>query len=201
MLRFMKVCCCAAAALAIVVVPSPVAANLLVNPGFEDPITSDGPPFVGFWEAFNGGNTAVAQNSTLMPRHWQPVARTVDRRWGSNTYAGAFQDVEGLTSGQVGTFSGWHKLLGDPGGIEIRIEWRNSGTDTEVSRTPNFVPTPGSEYELFELAADVPAGAIQHEWSMPSRVMAAPRIRPCMLTTPRFWYPSHHRVPSWCWPG
>ena len=41
------------------------AQNLLVNPGFEDPITSDGPPFVGFWEAFNGGGGASAVGRPL----------------------------------------------------------------------------------------------------------------------------------------
>ena len=44
-----------------------VAQNLLVNPGFEDPITSDGPPFVGFWEGFQGGG-ALASRDTVMPR-------------------------------------------------------------------------------------------------------------------------------------
>jgi len=33
-------------------------ANLFVNPGFEDPITQDGPPFVGYWEGFNSGGAS-----------------------------------------------------------------------------------------------------------------------------------------------
>jgi hypothetical protein len=67
--------------------------------------------------------------------------------------------VVGLAAGQTGTFSGWHLLNGDSGGIEIRIEWRNSGSNTEISRTPTFAPTPGSSYESFSLSAAVPVGA------------------------------------------
>ena len=41
------------------------AQNLLVNPGFEDPITQDGPPFVGSWEGFNGSAGASASNGNI----------------------------------------------------------------------------------------------------------------------------------------
>ena len=44
-------------------------------------------------------------------------------------------------------------------GVEIRIEWRNSGSNTEVSRTPNLTPIPLSSYSTFSLTADAPAGA------------------------------------------
>jgi hypothetical protein len=46
------------------------------------------------------------------------------------------------------------------GGSEIRIEFRNSGSNTEVSRTPNLVPafTQG-QYQQWSLPAVVPAGA------------------------------------------
>ena len=158
MSRVITTCFCAIAFLAMITFASPASANLLANPGFEDPITSDGPPFVGFWEAFNGGNTAVAQNSTSSPLSGsQSLELLIDG--GTNTFAGVFQDVDGLLSGQVGTFSGWHKSLGDAGGIEIRIEWRDSVSDVEITRTPNLVLTPGTEYETFELSDTVPAGA------------------------------------------
>jgi hypothetical protein len=44
-------------------------------------------------------------------------------------------------------------------GAELRIEWRNSGSNTEVSRTPNSTPVPTSAYSEFGLTAAVPAGA------------------------------------------
>ena len=71
------------------------AANLIVNPGFEDPITFDGAPFVGFWEGFNGGVGATSANSASMPRSGTmslevAIVDTV------NSFAGAFQDVDGL---------------------------------------------------------------------------------------------------------
>ena len=39
-----------------------------------------------------------------------------------------------------------------------RIEWRNSGSNTEISRTPNLTPVPGAAYSPFSLTAAVPAG-------------------------------------------
>ena len=133
--------------------------NLLANAGFEDPISGDGPPFVGSWETFSADanqdtGADIARNSTAMPRSGaQSLELIID-----NT-ANVFQDVDGLSGGQEVTFSGWHKSLAGAGGIEIRIEWRDSINDVEISRTPNFVPTPGSEYELFEFDSVVAAGA------------------------------------------
>jgi hypothetical protein len=96
----------ALAALAVIaLVPSNASAqNLLANPGFEDPITTDGPPFVGSWEGFNGGPGSSAANSGLMARtgamHLELSISNTD-----NTFAGVFQDVEGLTPGQPVTFT------------------------------------------------------------------------------------------------
>jgi len=73
---------------------SPLAANLLVNPGFEDPITSDGPPFVGSWEGFAGGG-ASAFNSVVMPRTGlQSLSLSISTT--PNTFTGALQDVPSL---------------------------------------------------------------------------------------------------------
>lgn len=137
--------------------------NLLANAGFEDPISGDGPPFVGSWETFSadgdqGAGGDVSRNSTAMPRSG---AQSLELGIFNvpNVFAGLFQDVDGLSGGQEVTFSGWHKSLAGSGGIEIRIEWRDSINDVEISRTPNFVPTPGSEYELFEFDSVVAAGA------------------------------------------
>lgn len=140
-----------------------LAQNLLVNPSFEDPITMDGPPFVGFWEGFSGGAGASAANSTVTPRtgaqSLELMIAGVD-----NTFTGAFQDVTGLTPGSPTTFSGYHRTPDSPTvfglGIEYRIEWRDSTTDTEISRTPNMTtPVPTDAYALFSLDAAVPAGA------------------------------------------
>jgi hypothetical protein len=133
------------------------AANSLVNPGFEDPITSDGPPFVGFWEGFSGGAGASSANGTIMPRtgaqHLDLSIVNTD-----NTFAGAFQDVPGILPGQTGYFSVWHKTTTNPldAVVEMRIEWRNA--TTEVGRTPNFTPVPTADYTKFTMSGVAPAG-------------------------------------------
>jgi hypothetical protein len=43
--------------------------------------------------------------------------------------------------------------------VEIRIEWRDSVNNVEISRTPNLTPVPTSDYTQFSLTAAVPAGA------------------------------------------
>jgi hypothetical protein len=138
---------------------STFAANLLVNPGFEDPITQDGPPFIGFWEAFNStGSTAV--NSTLLPRTGaQSLQLSINNT--INTFAGAFQDVGGLAPGMSFSLGGWHATTSSPLslGVEVRIEWRNSISNTEISRTPNATPIPGATYAQFGFDGLVPAGA------------------------------------------
>jgi hypothetical protein len=134
-------------------------ANLIVNSGFEDPITFDGGPFVGFWEGFNGGG-ATAANSTLFPRSGaQSLQLAINMT--VNTFAGAFQDIPGLLPGTEYTFGGWHATPSNPFdvGVEIRIEWRNSVSNSEISRTPNLTPVPTGAYSLFSLNATVPAGA------------------------------------------
>lgn len=138
---------------------SPALANDLANPGFEDPITFDGPPFVGTWEGFNGGG-AQASNSTLHPRTGnQSLSLSIFNT--DNTFAGAFQDVPNLTAGDVGIFSGWHMTTSNPLDldVEVRIEWRNSASNTEVGRTPNLIPSVTDVYTQFSLTAEVPAGA------------------------------------------
>jgi hypothetical protein len=132
--------------------------NLFSNAGFEDPVTMDGPPFVGSWEAFNAGPGSSAINSMEMAFSG---LQSLELQIAStpNAFAGAFQDVDNLSAGQEVTFSGWHKSLAGAGGIEIRIEWRDSVQDTEISRTANFTPEPGSDWEQFSLDSIVPDGA------------------------------------------
>lgn len=138
---------------------SEAAANLIVNPGFEDPVTSDGAPFVGSWEAFGGAGSSSA-NSAVMPRSGaQSLRLSIINP--DPTFAGAFQDVTGLTAGLGYTFSGWNASPSTPLNLdaEVRIEWRNSMSNTEISRTPNLNPLPSSLYSPFTLTAAVPVGA------------------------------------------
>jgi len=134
-------------------------ANLLVNPGFEAPITFDGPPFVGSWEGFSGGG-ASAFNSTTLP-HSGTNSLGLNIASTPNTFAGAFQDVVGLNTGDLLNLSGWHVTTSDPLslGVEIRIEWRNSVSNSEISRTPNQTPIPTATYTQFGYNFSVPAGA------------------------------------------
>ncbi|MGD9636599.1 MAG: hypothetical protein AB7U97_25165 [Pirellulales bacterium] len=141
-------------------VTAQASANLLANPSFEQPITMDGAPFVGFWEGFSGGAGASSANGNSMPRTGiQELDLGIDGI--DNSFAGAFQDVPGLIPGTPVVFSGYHKKGTDPAdvGIEIRIEWRNTGANTEISRTPNLTVAPGSDYVPFALPSVVPAGA------------------------------------------
>jgi hypothetical protein len=134
--------------------------NRLVDASFEGTLTADGPPFVGTWEGFNAGGTSTSEFSTDMPR---TGAQSLELNIGpdANLFAGAFQDVSlsALLAGNTAYFSGWHKSPGTPGGSEIRIEWRNSVANTEISRTPNLAPVVGIDYEEFIVSSAVPAGA------------------------------------------
>lgn len=135
-------------------------ANLFANAGFEDPITQDGPPFVGSWEAFSGGGSAAAFNGTASPLSGAQHAE-IQILGDDNNFAGMFQDVV-VTAGEEYTFSGFHATPSNPldVGIEYRIEWRDSVNDVEISRTPNATMAPsGSTYEMFSLSATAPAGA------------------------------------------
>jgi hypothetical protein len=131
----------------------------VANPSFENPITFDGPPFVGSWEGFNASG-ASAGNSALLPRTGlQSLQLSILIT--ENSFAGVFQDMPGLLSGVEYTFGGWHATTSNPFdvGVEVRIEWRNSGGNNEISRTPNLTPIPGSSFSPFSLTAAVPVGA------------------------------------------
>lgn len=147
--------------LALALAAAPASANLLVNPSFESPVTADGPPFIGSWEAFNGGAGSSSNNSTNSPRTGaQSLELSITGV--NNTFAGAFQDVGGLVPGQNAILSGFHQTTTATLGVasEYRIEWRNSVSDTEVSRTPNVTVGPVlNQYTPWSVLAVVPAGA------------------------------------------
>jgi hypothetical protein len=141
-------------------VASRTSAAPLANGGFEQPVTTDGPPFVGSWEAFNSGPGSSASNDSAMPRtDAQHLSLSIVNT--DNAFAGVLQDVAGLSPGNSVLFRLWHKSATAPLDLEVemRIEWRNSISDTEVSRTPNSIPIPTDVYALFSLPAVVPAGA------------------------------------------
>ena len=116
------------------------AANLFVNPGFEDPITSDGPPFVGFWEGFNGaGGQAI--NGTVMPRNGT-LNLAISISGVNDSFAGAFQDVP-VVAGSNYTFSGWHKTPSNP--LDVGVEFR-----AQVGRIADLLAAGG----IFEAADD-----------------------------------------------
>jgi MYXO-CTERM domain-containing protein len=137
------------------------AQNLLTDPGFENPalFTADGPPFIGSWEAFNGGAGTFAVNDTLSPRSGTHDAH-LNITATNNSFAGFFQDVP-VTPGVLYTYTGWHESSNlNPLDYvtEARIEWRNSGSNTEVSRN-QILPIAVAQYTPFALAIAAPAGA------------------------------------------
>lgn len=137
------------------------AQNLLTDGGFEDPskFTSDGPPFVGSWEAFNGGAGTFSINDTSMPHSGARDAH-LNITAVNNSFAGLFQDVA-VTAGSTYTYSGFHKSLNaNPADYvsEARFEWRNSVSNTEVSRN-QVLPIATAQYTPFSLTFVAPAGA------------------------------------------
>ncbi|BDS08128.1 hypothetical protein NT6N_31680 [Oceaniferula spumae] len=132
------------------------AANVIVDGGFEGTLTTDGPPFVGFWEGFSASN-ATSEFGTTNPRSG---SQHLELRMNGfvNEFSGVLQDIV-VSPGAEVTYSGWHLEMGTGGSIEIRIEWRDSVGNTEIARTPNLTSTPGPDYEMFSLTETVPAGA------------------------------------------
>ncbi len=152
----------AAAALGLALVTAtPASANLLTNGGFETaPMVDDGSG-VGKWQPFGGtgvGLPTLSAIESVMPLSGaNHLTLQIDNL--ANTFAGVFQDAA-IIGGTSVTFSGWAKDLGvDAGGTEIRIEWRDSVANIEISRTGNFVPALTSAYTPWSLTDTAPAGA------------------------------------------
>lgn len=135
--------------------------NLLTDPSFEGTLTFDGDaaPFTGSWEGFSNG-TAMSDFTTTSPRTGaQSLELNIVGE--ANLFAGAFQDVafDSSLAGTMAWFSGWHQLIGDTGGSEYRIEWRDSVNNTEVSRTQSTDSPITNDYEEFIVSAMIPDGA------------------------------------------
>lgn len=136
------------------------AQNLLVDPSFEGTITYDGAPFIGSWEGFNSSAAAGAGFGTGAPRTGLQQT-TVLINGVTNQFAGVFQDVL-VSAGSTVTFDIWNQdVFGTGGqGVEMRMEFRKSATNTEIGRTLNATPTSlGATYEKLSVTGVVPAGA------------------------------------------
>ena len=137
------------------------AQNLLTDGSFENPAlyTADGPPFVGSWEGFNGGAGTSSQNDAVSPRTGLRDAH-LNITATNNSFAGFFQDIA-VTPGVQYTYSGFHESSNlNPADYvsEVRFEWRNSVSNTEVSRN-QILPVAGATYTPFSLTFAAPAGA------------------------------------------
>ena len=143
-------------------VPCVHGVNVFVDGGFEtNPITFDGPPFIATFEGFSSGAAAsLVEISADSPRSGS-LSLDISIAGDVDSFAGVFQDIS--VAGLEGTpvlYSGYHQLVGDAGGSEYRIEWRNEATNTEISRTQLTAgPSDGGGYELFTLNDSVPVGA------------------------------------------
>ncbi|MEO0529003.1 MAG: hypothetical protein AAF266_00350 [Planctomycetota bacterium] len=136
-----------------------IAGNLLTNPGFETaPFVDDGSG-VGKWQPFADGSMGnTSEIGSLMPRTGANAAEL--NLVNANGFAGFFQDIPAVP-GFDAEWSVWAKdaLGGGGAAIEMRIEYRDSVANSEVSRTGNLVPTLTTDYELVTLTDTVPAGA------------------------------------------
>ena len=129
------------------------------NPGFESPVFRAESP-VGSWFPFQSNPQTGAAHSLDFPRSGNQ-SLLLSILGVPDSFAGVVQEIRGLAPGVQYTFSGWHAAAEAPIGvqIEIRIEWRNSVTDTEVASTPNFSPVSLGAYDAFAITAEVPADA------------------------------------------
>lgn len=137
-----------------------VPAQLVANPGFEDPITVGAGSYVGVWDGFTAGSGSSVANSAVSPRsggqHLDLSIVNAEAR-----FAGIIQDVAGLTSGDPADFRGWHRRAGSPfdAEVEINIVWRNSVTQSTVSQTPKLIPILTDTNAEFSVISEVPDGA------------------------------------------
>ena len=151
----MKFFSAAICAICLSFVSAPASANLIVNAGFEDPVTTDGPPYVGSWEAYSLSSTSVGNSTGSFRSGSQSLQLDIGND--VDAFAGVFQDIGGMVAGDTAMFSGWHLARGTAG-VEFIIMWRAGGN--EISRTASMYSlTTGSDYEMFSLTSVVPVGA------------------------------------------
>jgi hypothetical protein len=147
---------------------APASANLLNNPGFEDPLGFDfsnpynwngffGGPAGTYLEAFNWTGATPHGGAQALVTTIRGVAGVTD---GFNAFTGHVQRVDGIVAGAPYELSVWARtnpLVLD--GAEFRVEWQDSD-GVEVGRE-NF-PIQGlltSEYQRFSIFDTAPANA------------------------------------------
>jgi hypothetical protein len=162
-MKFTRFASCIAITAGVLFCRHATAQNLLTDPSFENPAlyTTDGAPFVGSWEAFNGGAGTSSQNDTVLPLTGARDAH-LNITSTNNSFAGFFQDVP-VTPGVQYTYSGFHQssnVAPVDYVSEVRFEWRNSVSNSEVSRSQT-TPIPTAAYAPFSLTFPAPAGADQ----------------------------------------
>ncbi len=146
---------------------SAASANLLTNPGFEDP----NPPAAGFaatdWPEFQFAPATVTLDSS-MPHSGQNELLMEGSGSSTTGSGGAFQRVLGIAPGTSYTFSIWAKVDALPivsddanGGALMRIEWHSDpgGASSQIiADTLALGPLLTTDYQLFSVTAVAPAG-------------------------------------------
>ena len=152
--------CAAIGAMLTLSASSAQAGNLLSDAGFESGAFVDDGSGLGKWQPFADGSAGnTSEIGASMPR--TDVYAAELNLVNANGFAGFFQDIPAVP-GVASEWSAWVKdALGNGGAaVEMRIEYRDSVANTEISRTGNLVPTlTTTDYELVTLTDVVPAGA------------------------------------------
>jgi len=146
-------------------------ANILNNPGFEDPLGFDfsnpnnwngffGGPAGTFLEAFNTtGTTPRSGNNALVTTVRADLAQGSD---GLNAFTGHVQIVEGIVAGEIYELAVWART--NPIVLdfaEFRVEWQDAG-GAEISRLNTSIGgLLTSEYQRFSANSVAPAGAVR----------------------------------------
>lgn len=138
--------------------PAANAAGTIVGGDFEGVTLVDDGSGVGKFGPFTGNAASTYSVSTTNP-HTGAEAMDLDIGGVANSFVGVFQDVT-IAPLETINYSLFHAAnVAAAGAIEIRIEWRDSVNNVEISRTGNSTPSPGTSYELFSLVETAPAGA------------------------------------------
>lgn len=161
LMKYLK-CTLVIVAMLAMVATAPVASAVSVKVAdysFESgPLVDDGNG-VGKWNPFAGGTDNTSDSTETMPR---TGLRSLELNLASKDgFAGAYQDIA-AAPGTLFDYSVWHKETTDQNGagVEMRVEFRDSVADTEISRTANFTPASlGANWEAFTISDSIPAGA------------------------------------------
>lgn len=143
-------------------------AQVVGNPGFEDPIIQD-VVTPGNWSTFYGGPATKFANNTTAEFHTGTQSFHLYCYGDLNSFAGAQQTVTGVVGNGEYEFKFWGKAgaftngpttaPGVPNGIDIKIEWVNlAGGNTGVVAILH--PELTSSWTQFTLTATAPSDAV-----------------------------------------